>query len=178
MPATPQANTSKPAFSKKRKPDTADSSRPMKQSKIDGFFPKRNLGSSDLGGSERRLVVLDDEQERVLKMVIDEGKNVFFTGAAGKGFLYITSLLRSHHLFGISWRPGTGKSHLLRAIIASLRDKHAKKPAVVSITASTGMAASNIGGMLFSLPCSSHFPSSVILCRCGFLTLWSRIRQV
>ncbi|TFY58561.1 hypothetical protein EVJ58_g6338 [Rhodofomes roseus] len=57
-------------------------------------------------------------------MVVDEGKNVFFTGAAG-----------------------TGKSLLLRAIISALRRKHAKKAEVVSVVASTGMAASNIGGM-------------------------------
>lgn len=41
---------------------------------------------------------------------------------------------------------GTGKSLLLRAIISALRKKYAKKPDSVSITASTGMAASNIGG--------------------------------
>ena len=42
---------------------------------------------------------------------------------------------------------GTGKSLLLRAIIAALKKKHAKKQDVVSVTASTGMAASNIGGI-------------------------------
>lgn len=41
---------------------------------------------------------------------------------------------------------GTGKSLLLRAIIMALKKKHATKPEVVSVTASTGMAASNIGG--------------------------------
>jgi ATP-dependent DNA helicase PIF1 len=41
---------------------------------------------------------------------------------------------------------GTGKSFLLRAIIAVLRKKYAGKPEAVSVTASTGMAASNIGG--------------------------------
>ena len=53
-------------------------------------------------------------------------------------------------LLPLTWRIfywlGTGKSLLLRAIIAALKKKHAKKPAVVSVTASTGMAASNIGG--------------------------------
>jgi ATP-dependent DNA helicase PIF1 len=42
---------------------------------------------------------------------------------------------------------GTGKSLLLRAIIMALKKKHASKPEVVSVTASTGMAASNIGGI-------------------------------
>jgi hypothetical protein len=41
---------------------------------------------------------------------------------------------------------GTGKSLLLRAIIMALKKKHPSKPEVVSVTASTGMAASNIGG--------------------------------
>jgi len=42
---------------------------------------------------------------------------------------------------------GTGKSLLLRAIIMALKKKHAYNPEVVSVTASTGMAASNIGGI-------------------------------
>jgi hypothetical protein len=42
---------------------------------------------------------------------------------------------------------GTGKSLLLRAIIMALKKKHAHNPDVVSVTASTGMAASNIGGI-------------------------------
>lgn len=41
---------------------------------------------------------------------------------------------------------GTGKSLLLRAIISMLRRKYANKPDYVAVTASTGMAASNIGG--------------------------------
>ena len=41
---------------------------------------------------------------------------------------------------------GTGKSLLLRAIIMALKKKHSNNPEVVSVTASTGMAASNIGG--------------------------------
>ncbi|EEB92484.1 hypothetical protein MPER_08997, partial [Moniliophthora perniciosa FA553] len=57
-------------------------------------------------------------------MVVDEEKSLFFTGAAG-----------------------TGKSLLLRAIINALRKKYAKDKDAVSVTASTGMASSNIGGM-------------------------------
>lgn len=41
---------------------------------------------------------------------------------------------------------GTGKSLLLRAIISALRRKHANRPDYIAVTASTGMAASNIGG--------------------------------
>ncbi|TFY81866.1 hypothetical protein EWM64_g2151 [Hericium alpestre] len=69
-------------------------------------------------------VFLSDEQRKVLRMVVEEEKSVFFTGSAG-----------------------TGKSLLLRAIIEALRKKHAKKGDCISVTASTGMAATNIGGM-------------------------------
>ncbi|KAH9171847.1 PIF1-like helicase-domain-containing protein [Lactarius sanguifluus] len=99
---------------------------------IDSFFSPKvtvQLGSGldgVAGGVKERAldVVLSDEQMRVMRMVVEEGKNVFFTGSAG-----------------------TGKSLLLKAIIAALKKKHAKMPNVVSVTASTGMAASNIGGM-------------------------------
>ncbi|KAI0652920.1 hypothetical protein C8Q70DRAFT_690236 [Cubamyces menziesii] len=94
---------------------------------IDTFFSPQvtivtNQGDDAIPTCEH--VSLNSEQVRVLQMVVQEEKNVFFTGAAG-----------------------TGKSLLLRAIIQALRRKYAKKPEVVSVTASTGMAASNIGGM-------------------------------
>ncbi|KAH9931540.1 PIF1-like helicase-domain-containing protein [Fomitopsis serialis] len=105
---------------------TKDVKRP--RTTLDSFFsPQVPVSSSSKGDPDagaRDSVALNDEQRKVLRMVVDEGKNVFFTGAAG-----------------------TGKSLLLRAIISALRRKHAKKPEVVSVTASTGMAASNIGGM-------------------------------
>lgn len=41
---------------------------------------------------------------------------------------------------------GTGKSVLLRAIIEALRKKHKGQSDAVAVTASTGMAACNIGG--------------------------------
>lgn len=71
----------------------------------------------------QRKLRLSNEQQRVLQMVVDEGKNVFFTGSAG-----------------------TGKSVLLREIIVSLRKKFKKGPESVAVTASTGIAACNIGG--------------------------------
>ena len=57
-------------------------------------------------------------------MVVEESKSVFFTGSAG-----------------------TGKSVLLREIIKELHRKHAKRPDSVAVTASTGIAACNIGGV-------------------------------
>lgn len=64
---------------------------------------------------------LSAEQQAVLELVL-RGKNVFFTGSAG-----------------------TGKSFLLRRLIGRLRARYGE--AYVHITASTGIAACNIGGI-------------------------------
>ena len=84
MPATPRASASKPSSSRKRKSDGNDSDRPTKQpKKIDNYFSQLFPVSSNSKESESQPVPLNDEQKRVLEMVVDEGKNVFFTGAAG-----------------------------------------------------------------------------------------------
>ncbi|KAL2271487.1 hypothetical protein VTJ83DRAFT_858 [Remersonia thermophila] len=67
---------------------------------------------------------LSAEQQYVKTLVVDRGQSVFFTGPAG-----------------------TGKSVLMRAIIHDLKKKHARDPERVAVTASTGLAACNIGGM-------------------------------
>ncbi|GMK58938.1 hypothetical protein CspeluHIS016_0603800 [Cutaneotrichosporon spelunceum] len=72
----------------------------------------------------RNRLVLSTEQQEVLKMVVDQGRNIFFTGSAG-----------------------AGKSVLLREIIKSLHIKYAKSTDAVAVTASTGIAACNIGGV-------------------------------
>jgi ATP-dependent DNA helicase PIF1 len=69
-------------------------------------------------------VFLSDEQQHVLDLIAEKKKSVFFTGAAG-----------------------TGKSVLLREIIATLRKKFLREPDRVAVTASTGLAACNIGGV-------------------------------
>lgn len=65
-------------------------------------------------------IVLSAEQEHVLQLVRN-GESLFYTGSAG-----------------------TGKSVLLRAIIKELRKKHDGN---IAVTASTGLAACNIGGI-------------------------------
>ncbi|KAL0252570.1 hypothetical protein I308_101962 [Cryptococcus tetragattii IND107] len=72
----------------------------------------------------KQRVTLSEEQQKVLTLVVQQQKNVFFTGSAG-----------------------TGKSVLLREIIHALRNKYAKNPDAVAVTASTGIAACNIGGV-------------------------------
>ena len=69
-------------------------------------------------------ISLSEEQRRVLDLVVNKNKSVFFTGSAG-----------------------TGKSVLMRSIIAELRKKHMSSPERVAVTASTGLAACNIGGV-------------------------------
>jgi len=69
-------------------------------------------------------VFLSEEQQHVLDLVSEGKKSVFFTGSAG-----------------------TGKSVLLREIISTLRKKYLREPDRVAVTASTGLAACNIGGV-------------------------------
>ncbi|OCT45212.1 ATP-dependent DNA helicase PIF1 [Cladophialophora carrionii] len=68
-------------------------------------------------------VFLSDEQKAVMKAVMEEGKSVFFTGSAG-----------------------TGKSVLMKAIIAQLRHKYRASPDRYAVTASTGLASCILEG--------------------------------
>ena len=69
-------------------------------------------------------VFLSQEQRQVLKLIVEGRKSVFFTGAAG-----------------------TGKSVLLREIISALKSIYGRESDQVAVTASTGLAACNIGGV-------------------------------
>jgi len=80
-------------------------------------------------GKKRRVekipkVFLSEEQLHVLDLVVEKSNSVFFTGSAG-----------------------TGKSVLLREIIHALKKKHLRDSDRVAVTASTGLAACNIGGV-------------------------------
>ncbi|QNP96732.1 Conserved hypothetical protein [Yarrowia lipolytica] len=82
----------------------------------------------DVDGEEDGLMTvqvasLSAEQQAIHDLVINGETNIFFTGAAG-----------------------TGKSVLLRQIIASLRRKYKKSLDKVAVTASTGLAACNVQG--------------------------------
>lgn len=69
-------------------------------------------------------ISLSGEQRQVLDLVVNKKASVFFTGPAG-----------------------AGKSVLMRAIISELKQKYARDPEGVAVTASTGLAACNIGGI-------------------------------
>ncbi|KAI5984681.1 hypothetical protein EDD15DRAFT_1724068 [Pisolithus albus] len=121
QPLKPTASTN---VRKRKSRDDLDALHPAKQSKIQSFFAPQVSLSATCGTDQTTSVAqLSHEQNTVLQMVVEEEKNVFFTGSAG-----------------------TGKSLLLRAIISRLRRKHSGRPDYVAVTASTGMAASNIGG--------------------------------
>lgn len=64
---------------------------------------------------------LSDEQQKVVDIILNKRKNVFFTGSAG-----------------------TGKSFLLKLIIQKLQTRYGKSN--IGISAPTGLAASNVGG--------------------------------
>ncbi|KAI0640812.1 PIF1-like helicase-domain-containing protein [Trametes meyenii] len=68
-------------------------------------------------------VFLSQEQTHILRLV-EAGKSLFYTGSAG-----------------------AGKSVLLREIIKTLKKRYSKTPDAVAVTASTGIAACNVGGV-------------------------------
>lgn len=88
--------------------------------------PSQIKGKNDLLQPKLSVtpISLSDEQNKVLDLVINQSKSVFFTGSAG-----------------------TGKSVLMRAIISELKKKYFREPDRVAVTASTGLAACNIGGV-------------------------------
>lgn len=108
--------------------------------------------------SGRRDVGLSAEQEAVLRVVVNDEQNIFFTGSAGKLHFSLSSrpdCLFSQY-FNADYRAGTGKSLLLRAIIKALQQKYANKADSLAICASTGMAAQNIGGSCPDLSLFNH----------------------
>ncbi|KAI0923745.1 hypothetical protein AcV5_010527 [Taiwanofungus camphoratus] len=74
-------------------------------------------------GSKSGAIDLSEEQKHILSLVLD-GHSLFYTGSAG-----------------------TGKSVLLREIITKLKQRYSTSPDAVAVTASTGIAACNIGGV-------------------------------
>lgn len=111
-----------------------------KLKKLDNIYPTIQLATQRPSGMEENTpdlcidktglsdiiknvkpIVLSREQEYVLQLAT-KGESLFYTGSAG-----------------------TGKSVLLRSIIKSLRKKHEKGK--VAVTASTGLASCNIGGI-------------------------------
>ncbi|EJD41010.1 hypothetical protein AURDEDRAFT_169989 [Auricularia subglabra TFB-10046 SS5] len=85
----------------------------------------RRPATLSTGLNIRQQVKLSKEQQEAVALVM-AGHNVFLTGSAGTG--------------------KSGKSVLLRETIRALKQKHSDQ--VVAVTASTGIAACNIGGCM------------------------------
>ncbi|CAK5283236.1 unnamed protein product [Mycena citricolor] len=105
-------------------PDTSAPAPQKKARVLPSGYHKANTSAHVASGSGKRSnkVFLSAEQQQILKLV-QEGKSLFYTGSAG-----------------------TGKSVLLREIIKTMRKSHTG-PDALAITASTGIAACNIGGV-------------------------------
>lgn len=95
------------------------------QSKHDLDDPPEGASETEAPLAPKTLpVALSAEQLHVLDLVVNKKSSVFFTGPAG-----------------------AGKSVLMRAIISKLKEKYNRDPERVAVTASTGLAACNIGGI-------------------------------
>ena len=82
-PSRHQTTQARPTNSKMPRPRVLDKT-PKKQMKIDSIFPSINEGIWSKEVQRRQRVALDEEQMKVLAMVVDKGESVFFTGAAGE----------------------------------------------------------------------------------------------
>ncbi|KAG2157772.1 PIF1-like helicase-domain-containing protein [Suillus bovinus] len=108
--------------------DTLSSSSNFKSSSKFSLPAVKSMSSTPAGSSSKPRsglagVFLSQEQTQILRLV-ESGNSVFYTGSAG-----------------------TGKSVLLREIIRTLQKKYVKSSDAIAITASTGIAACNIGGV-------------------------------
>jgi ATP-dependent DNA helicase PIF1 len=101
-----------------------------KQLKSQQKKPEQGIGTEEIQeaikshSATSSVISFSNEQRHVKGLVVDDGRSVFFTGPAG-----------------------TGKSVLMRSIIQDLKKKYARDPERIAVTASTGLAACNIGGM-------------------------------
>jgi ATP-dependent DNA helicase PIF1 len=109
---------------------------------------EKSLADEKKKNKQLHRVFLSEEQKHVLELVAESKKSVFFTGSAG-----------------------TGKSVLLREIIAALRKKYMREPDRIAVTASTGLAACNIGGVTL------HSFAGIGLGKEDALTLVKKIRR-
>lgn len=82
-PLTPSASSN----TRKRKPDShIETPKPAKSTKtLDAFFSPLATIHTTTATSKGELarIQLNIEQTAILKMVVDEGRSVFFTGSAG-----------------------------------------------------------------------------------------------
>ena len=73
----PLSNSPKASSSKKRRLAGQDPNRPAKQSKINSYCPPLHPISPDLGVGDSEWLLLNEEQKKVFRMVVNEGKMYF-----------------------------------------------------------------------------------------------------
>lgn len=129
------------AARKRRTKDFKDlNTRPKKFSRtLDELSSMQKPRKIPAGKVELAAVFLSVEQKAILKLVASN-YNIFFTGSAGM-FRWVILVP-----FFLIDKSGTGKSILLREIIHELKRKY-DDPMAIGITASTGIAGVNIGGL-------------------------------
>jgi ATP-dependent DNA helicase PIF1 len=113
-------NTTASAVKQQQKKHREETKKPIKKNEGD----EESILKAKTSRERPARVFLSEEQQHVLNLVIENKKSVFFTGSAG-----------------------TGKSVLMREIISSFRKVYKKEPDRVAVTASTGLAACNVGGV-------------------------------
>ena len=106
-----------------------------------------NSISSSASGRKPSSIQLSEEQQRIIDIALSRRESLFFTGDAG-----------------------TGKSYLLRTLIARLKIRFPAKDAVI-VTAPTGIAACNISGQTI------HSFAGLGLCEGNVQTLVQKARQ-
>ncbi|KAK2732235.1 mitochondrial dna helicase [Colletotrichum kahawae] len=109
---------------------------------------RKEVMQSNMPKAKATAIALTKEQKHVQNLVVNKGQSVFFTGPAG-----------------------TGKSVLMRSIITELKKKWARDPERLAVTASTGLAACNIGGQTL------HSFSGIGLGKEDVQTLVKKIRR-
>jgi type IV secretory pathway ATPase VirB11/archaellum biosynthesis ATPase len=84
--ASKSSSLSTSASNKRKSSGSTDQPAKKPRSTLDAFFSTVVSSSVKKEESGKHDVALSPEQIAVLRMVVDEGKNVFFTGSAGAWF--------------------------------------------------------------------------------------------
>ncbi|KAG7842417.1 hypothetical protein KL942_001155 [Ogataea angusta] len=119
----PEVNIGRSVKLPARKPVSASRQRsvPWSNLNVKKISNPRNQNKQSSQNGNSISGSLSEEQRKVIEMVLYERKNIFYTGSAG-----------------------TGKSFLLREIIKRLKNRYGSSS--IAVTASTGLAATNIEG--------------------------------
>ncbi|KAI5118403.1 hypothetical protein M0805_007537 [Coniferiporia weirii] len=135
------------APSSKRPSDTEPATAAKKKRVLPNTFsdaPVARAGSSSSSAGSISSVVMNvARQDPAGRKAAEKPAAVFLS----KEQVRILELVQLRHSIFYTGSAGTGKSVLLREIIKTLRKKYVSAPDAVAITASTGIAACNIGGV-------------------------------